>query len=423
MSLFKTMALHESIQQALVDMKFTEPTKIQTATIPLGLEKKDIIACAETGSGKTVAFGIPIVQMLIEDHTKNALILTPTRELAQQIADVMRTLTVHAKHLNLALLVGGADMRKQLNTLQKKPRIVIATPGRLTDHLRRKSVSLSQTGILVLDEGDRMIDMGFAPQLDVILKFLPSKRQTLFFTATITDKVRKLAEKYLNKPESVSIGKTSQPVATVKQSVIQTNGKDKDDKLVDELNKRKGSIIIFARTKRRTDALRKYLFEYGFQVSLIHGGRTQGQRNQAIAGFKEGKFRILCATDVAARGIDIPSIEHVINYDLPMMDEDYVHRIGRTGRNGAKGEAVSFVAPQDHKTWKLIAKKYNIKDVELTGSGDDSRGDSRRFSKKKTFSRGGGSGGGGGFKKRSSRPSSRSGSSPRAGGSRPQPRG
>ncbi|MBK9040207.1 MAG: DEAD/DEAH box helicase [Bdellovibrionales bacterium] len=369
MSTFQSMPFPAPLQKALKDLNFTEPTEIQSKAIPLALEGKDLIACAETGSGKTAAYGLPAIVSVLSDPKKNALFLVPTRELAQQVADVIRSLTIHTREVSSCTLVGGADIRRQLTSLKRGPRIVIATPGRLIDHLNRRSINLLSTGVLVLDEGDRMIDMGFAPQLDEILKFLPKQRQTVFFTATITAKVRKLAESYLHLPVSISAGQISRPVTTIKQSVIQTTLGEKNDKLLDELNQRKGSVIIFLKTKRKTDILAKFLKDYGHEVSLIHGGRTQGQRNQVIRGFREGKFRILCATDVAARGLDIPTIEHVINYDLPMVDEDYVHRIGRTGRNGASGEALTFVLPNEVRTWRVIAQKYRIQGVDLPLGG------------------------------------------------------
>lgn len=369
MSTFQSMPFPAPLQKALKDLNFIEPTEIQSKAIPLALEGKDLIACAETGSGKTAAYGLPAIVSVLNDPKKNALFLVPTRELAQQVSDVIRSLTIHTREVSSCTLVGGADIRRQLTSLKRGPRIVIATPGRLIDHINRRSINLLNTGVLVLDEGDRMIDMGFAPQLDEILKFLPKQRQTVFFTATITAKVRKLAESYLHLPVSISAGQISRPVTTIKQSVIQTTLGEKNDKLLDELNQRKGSVIIFLKTKRKTDILAKFLKDYGHEVSLIHGGRTQGQRNQVIRGFREGKFRILCATDVAARGLDIPTIEHVINYDLPMVDEDYVHRIGRTGRNGASGEALTFVLPNEVRTWRVIAQKYRIQGVDLPMGG------------------------------------------------------
>lgn len=388
MSTFQHMPLPNPLKQAFKDLNFIRPTEVQAASIPLSLKGKDLIVCAETGSGKTAAYAIPIIASLLENPKRNALILAPTRELAQQIAEVVRSLLAHTKDLKTSTLVGGADIRKQLKSLKRKPQIVIATPGRLTDHLKRKSLHLKETGMLVLDEGDRMLDMGFAPQLDVILTYLPKKRQTLLFTATLPTKVKKLAEKYLYQPESVAVGRASKPVRTIKQAVIQTTNDRKDEQLIDELNRRQGSIIIFAKTQARTDKLSRFLGQYGFAVSRIHGGRTQGQRNQAIKGFREGQFRILCATDVAARGIDVPHVEHVINYDLPMMLEDYVHRIGRTGRNGAEGEALSFVLPHDFKTWNTLARKYEIPGVELQGGSRQDRGPrSKKTGFRKKFKR------------------------------------
>lgn len=367
MNSFETMSLAPELKSSLQNLQFIEPTKIQSAVLPIAMTGKDLIACAETGSGKTGAYGIPLVSRLLEDPSKSALILAPTRELVTQIADFLKALTVDCRGLQVASIVGGADIRRQLGVLKRNPRIVVATPGRLIDHLKRKNLTLTTTGVLILDEGDRMLDMGFAPQLEQILKFLPKQRQTLLFTATLPDRVRKLADKYLSHPERINVGRTSLPVAAIKQSMVQIAVKEKDDRLVDELNQRQGSIIVFLRTKRKTDKLARFLSDYGFKVSFIHGGRTHGQRNQAIDNFKSGRSRILCATDIAARGIDIPQVEHVINFDLPMMDEDYVHRIGRTARNGASGEALSFVTPEDHGVWRTIVRKYQIQGADLVG--------------------------------------------------------
>lgn len=384
MNSFQDLDLPAELNRALAELKFMQPTPIQKAVIPLSLQKRDLMACAETGSGKTAAYSIPLVIQLLENPTQHALILAPTRELVHQIAEFLFLLTKYTK-LQVAALVGGADIRKQLNRLRLNPRIIVATPGRLTDHLKRKSYNAKHVAVLVLDEGDRMIDMGFAPQLDVILKFLPKQRQTSLFTATLPEKVRKLAATYLMAPEKISVGRESMPVANIKQSVMQVSFKEKDNRIIDELNKRQGSIIIFAKTKHRTDLLARHLHEYGFKVDLIHGGRSQGQRNRAIENFKQGKSRILCATDVAARGIDIPRVEHVINFDLPMVDEDYVHRIGRTARNGASGEALSFVMPDEVRTWAVIAKKFKIPGAPLSGGTDRSKSNQRP---KRNFSRG-----------------------------------
>jgi ATP-dependent RNA helicase DeaD len=388
---FTDIALPETIQRALEKLNFVDTTQIQEKAIPVLMEGKDLIACSETGSGKTAAYVIPMLVKLFEDEKSSALILAPTRELAQQINEFIDSLLIYEKDFQVVRLVGGSDIRKQFKKLQRKSRIVVATPGRLIDHLKRNTIQLNKTEILVLDEGDRMIDMGFAPQLQQILNHLPKERQTSFFTATIDEKVKSLANQYLKNPVKLTIGTASRPVSSIKQNVMQVDLNQKDEALVNELNTRVGSVIVFLKTKYRTDRMYQYLLDYGFSVEQIHGGRTQGQRNKAIRSFKEGKVRVLCATDVAARGIDVPHVEHVINVDLPMMDEDYVHRIGRTARNGAEGEALSFVMPQETRYWNMIARKYNIIDVMLpekaSSRGKDSRGGfGRRDSK-----RGGGS--------------------------------
>ncbi len=365
MDSFKELALAPELMQALEKINFSKPTKTQAATLPLGLEGKDLAVCAATGSGKTAAFGIPIVDGLIKKPGTAALILAPTRELAQQITVFMMSLIQFCPDLKIASVVGGADIRRQMNGLAKNPQIIVATPGRLIDHIKRKTVNLKNTKYLVLDEGDRMLDMGFTPQLDQILKYLPKKRQSSLYTATMSMKVRHLAGQYLSKPEAITVGERSMPVKSIKQSVIQVDGKQKYEKILDVLNERSGSVIIFVKTKRRTDFLFKTLKSFGYEVAAVHGDKTQGQRNKAIKQFREGTARILCATDVAARGLDVPQVEHVINFDLPMMQEDYVHRIGRTARNGAAGEAVSFVSVEDHRAWLSIAKKYQIPGVEL----------------------------------------------------------
>ncbi len=365
MKSFEEISLKDQIRKSLTDLNFLKPTETQGSVIPQLIDGSDVITVAETGSGKTAAYAIPMVEKLLSDTQEHALVLAPTRELAQQISEFLRELTTYCDGLRVLSIVGGADMRKQLNALKKNPRIIVATPGRLMDHLRRKSMNLKNTSTLVLDEGDRMLDMGFAPQLDEILKYVPQKRQTSLFTATMSESVRSLANKYLHQPKQIKVGRASMPVAAIHQSVVQVQADKKSDLVVDELINRDGSVIIFAKTKRRTTALAKHLESYGFGVDQIHGGRSQGQRNLAIRNFKAGKSRILCATDVAARGIDVPQVEHVVNFDLPMFAEDYVHRIGRTARNGRSGEAVSFVTPEDHQMWNKLVRKYQIKDVEI----------------------------------------------------------
>ena len=325
----------------------------------------------------------------MENPKQSGLILAPTRELAQQIAQFLRSLVEDERKFHTSTLVGGQDIRKQFKSLQKKPRVIVATPGRLIDHLKRNTVQIHKIETLVLDEGDRMIDMGFEPQLKQILEYLPEERQTSFFTATMDKKVQALTKKYLTDPAQLMIN-NSRPVSTIKQSVVKVSHQDKSETVLEELNARKGSVVIFLKTRRGTDKLYKYLNEYGVSVDLIHGGKTQGQRNKAIQNFKKGTVRVLCATDVAARGIDVPQVEHVINFDLPMQDEDYVHRVGRTARNGAEGEAISFVTPSEHDDWNRLVKMYGIPGAMLEpGRGQRkkagrSSGGSRpkRFSKK-----------------------------------------
>jgi ATP-dependent RNA helicase DeaD len=353
---FKELALPQQLETALEAMSFHKPTPIQAQAIPVVLKNRDLIGCAQTGTGKTAAFSIPIIANLLRAKTKIALILVPTRELAAQVEEVIKKLTKNLPELKPASLIGGAAMQPQTKALWKKPRIIVATPGRLIDHLRRGSLSLSTAEILVLDEADRMLDMGFAPQLNEILRFLPKNRQTLLFSATFPNDLQKLVGKYLKDPVRITVGTVSQPVKKILQSTVFTTTAAKNDTLMDELNACEGSVLIFARTKRRTDRLASILSGCGYRAGRIHGDRTQKQRTDAIEGFRRGSFKILVATDIAARGIDIPHIAHVINYDLPMVPEDYVHRIGRTARAGAEGRALSLLTPEDRGQWKEISR-------------------------------------------------------------------
>jgi ATP-dependent RNA helicase DeaD len=411
---FKSAVLPEPLAKAVEKLGYVEATPIQARSIPVILEGKDLIACAQTGSGKTAAYCLPLLMRLLENPSMVALILVPTRELAKQISDVLRELTYFIPGVRTALLIGGVDMQKQLMALKRDPRVIVATPGRLTDHLRRRSTLLTHSHYLVLDEGDRMLDMGFAPQLDVILKYVPEKRQTLLFSATLDPAVRKLAHKYLKSPVQVTVGEESQPVDRIKQTGIQTTHQAKNELLLNELNARQGSVLVFARTQVRTDKVARFLESYGFPVARIHGGRSQGQRNSALQGFRDGKFRILVATDIAARGIDVPQIGHVINYDLPMMDEDYVHRIGRTARAGASGEAISLLTPEDQAQWISLARKYRIQGVDVNARPTHGQGGGRNAGRPQHAGhRGGGRGGGGGRNRPRGR-GGRSGSSQRS---------
>ncbi len=365
MTLYQEMPLPEALHKALHLMNFTQPTPIQEQAIPLVLQHRDVMACAQTGTGKTGAFSIPMLTQLIDKPQMNALILAPTRELALQINEVITKLTAFTPRIRPALLIGGLPMARQLRALSLKPRIIVATPGRLVDHLQQRNLSLHNHSFLVLDEADRMLDMGFAPQLKEILRHLPKERQTLLFSATLPTEIMKLAQNYLQDPAHIAIETTEQSQPKIAHTVIETTGEHKNDVLLDQLNTRIGSIIIFAKTKHRTDRLAKYLAKFGHSVTRIHGDRSQSQRESALLGFRNGTFRILVATDIAARGIDVPHIAHVINYDLPQVPEDYVHRIGRTARAGATGEALCLLVPEEHLQWRRIVKLYLKHDNDI----------------------------------------------------------
>jgi superfamily II DNA/RNA helicase len=285
-----------------------------------------------------------------------ALILVPTRELAIQIEKVLRELTFHTKSISTTVLIGGVPMYAQVRAMPRFPRIVIATPGRLLDHIQQRTISPSRFNIVVLDEADRMLDIGFEPQIRQILRNVPKQRQTLLFSATFPKSIEKLAYQNLINPVRITVGNEAQPIQKIEQAVIRTTSQDKNATLIRELTERKGSVLIFTRTKHRTDRLTRLLNDKGFKADRIHGARTQGQRSRAMDAFRMQKVRILVATDIASRGIDIPHIAHVVNYDLPQVAEDYVHRIGRTARAGADGKSLSLLTPEDHGMWNEISR-------------------------------------------------------------------
>ena len=360
MESFQELELPEFLRQALKQMNFVKPTPVQAEAIPAALQGKDVIASAQTGTGKTGAFGIPLLAFLDKNPEKTALILTPTRELAVQVLEVLRKLAGSKGSWGSVLLIGGANMGAQLSALMRKPRMVIGTPGRVIDHLNRGSLSLGHSGFLVLDEADRMLDMGFAPQLEMIRSKLSPQRQTLLFSATIPQDIKNMASRYLKDPVRISVGPTDQPISKIAQMVIHTSEAKKPDELVHQLNERQGSILVFARTQNRVDRITERLKDQGMKVTRIHGGRSQSQRRQAIDQFREGKFRILVATDIAARGLDIHHIAHVINYDLPRNPEDYVHRVGRTARAGAEGASLCFLTQEDRGLWENILRLMGV---------------------------------------------------------------
>jgi ATP-dependent RNA helicase DeaD len=356
---FDTLGVSTQLVTALQKLNITMATPIQTQAIPLLLEGKDILASAQTGTGKTIAYLLPILQGLLSSDAATALILVPTRELAIQIKDSILDILGRGSSIFTAVLIGGEPMQRQFAQLKRRPRIIVATPGRLNDHLQRNSVKLNTTAYLVLDETDRMLDMGFAEQLETIVNNLPEQRQTMMFSATMPHNMMKLAGKYLTEPQRIAIGSENQAVAKIKQDVIKTSQNAKWSLLLKELDQRDGSVIIFVKTKMGAEKLADQLREQNHSVNAIHGDLKQHHRSKVIQAFRLGKNRIMVATDVAARGLDVPHIQHVINYDLPQCPEDYIHRIGRTGRAGAEGNALCFVAPSENHIWNAIHRLMN----------------------------------------------------------------
>ena len=353
---FKLLKIEDSLKNSLHKMNFTKPTPIQGMAIPVALDGKDILGTAQTGTGKTLAFSIPLINKLILDKNAFALVMCPTRELATQVMAAIKSIIGDKINIKTALLIGGEAMQKQLRQLGNRSRIIVGTPGRINDHLKRKSLNLSATKYLVLDETDRMLDMGFTPQIEMILKFVPKDHQTLLFSATLPQNILRISERYLNKPERISTGATSVPIAKIKQETLQVFKENKYDELIDQFLTRKGSILVFVKTKRGADKMVKRLKEESHSADAIHGDLRQSKRDRVINSFRKGLKRILIATDVAARGLDIPLIQHVINYDLPQVPEDYIHRIGRTARAGSEGSALTFLTPDDRLMWNSINK-------------------------------------------------------------------
>jgi superfamily II DNA/RNA helicase len=356
---FSTLGLPLSLTHTLAAMKFSTPTPVQAQAIPPALEGRDILGSAQTGTGKTAAFGIPLVAKLLNNPTGGALVMTPTRELALQVLEQLRSLLGSRSGIHSALLIGGDSMGKQLGQLRQRPRVIVGTPGRINDHLARGSLNLRDTNFLVLDETDRMLDMGFTVQIEKILKHMPSKRQTLLFSATLPKNIVGIAERYLKDPVRVAVGSSSAPAANITQEVVHVGDTEKYGKFLEQLTARQGTIIVFVKTKHGTERMAIKLRKLGHSADAIHGDLRQSQRDRVIAGFRNRKHRILVATDVAARGLDIPHIEHVINYDLPQCPEDYIHRIGRTARAGAEGAAICFVTPADRGKWNAIQRLLN----------------------------------------------------------------
>jgi ATP-dependent RNA helicase RhlE len=378
---FGSLNLMPELLRAVSDEGYQEPTPIQAQAIPAILERRDIMGCAQTGTGKTAGFTLPLLQLLAPNantspsparHPIRALILTPTRELAAQVAESVR---VYGKHLPLrsTMVYGGVDILPQKKALHGGVEILIATPGRLLDHLEQKTVNLSRVEILVLDEADRMLDMGFLPDIKRILFVLPKERQSLLFSATFSEEIRRLAKELLRSPTMIEIARRNAPAEIITHQVYEIPGTRKRALLGHLIRTRDmKQVLVFVRMKRDANRLARELVRDGINATAIHSDRSQAEREQALADFKEGRSTVLVATDIAARGLDIEQLPYVINYELPYTPEDYVHRIGRTGRAGLAGEAISFMGAEETKMLADIEKllKRSIPRLELPAGFD-----------------------------------------------------
>lgn len=341
---FQGLGIAPAMLERVAELGFVTPTPIQFKAIPIATSGEDVVGIAQTGSGKTLAFAIPMIQC-VGLTKKMGLVLLPTRELAVQVEETFSKIA--RKHgLRTAVLIGGVGMRDQNAQLKAKPHVVIATPGRLIDQIEQKHVSLSNVGMLVLDEADRMLDMGFAPQLKKILSFVPTERQTMLFSATMPEKISEIAQQYMKKPLRIEVARQGTTAETIDQEVFIVPREDKLNLLKRLLGEHKGSVLIFSRTKYGARNMVRKIKQMGHSADELHSNRSQNQRQKALKDFSTGKCRILVATDIAARGIDVDDIELVVNFDLPTQIEDYTHRIGRTGRAGRSGKAISFAVPE-----------------------------------------------------------------------------
>ncbi len=363
---FKELGLSERIVERLTEQGMTEPTPIQEKAIPLVLQGRDVMGLAQTGTGKTAAFGLPMVHLMAaagrkpNPRTARGLILAPTRELAGQITDAIRPF-IEKTHLKIGVVVGGQSINVQMKRLDRGLDILVATPGRLLDLIDRRALSLSETEFLVLDEADQMLDLGFVHALRKIAAMLPAERQTMLFSATMAKQMAEIAAAYLTKPLRVEVSPPGKAADKITQSVVFVAQTAKSEVLKERLDTHRDELaLVFARTKHGAEKLKKSLEAVGFAAGSIHGNKSQGQRDRALQAFRDRKLRVLVATDVAARGIDIPDVRHVYNYDLPNVPENYVHRIGRTARAGADGSAVAFCAPAEMGELRAIEKTMGL---------------------------------------------------------------
>jgi ATP-dependent RNA helicase RhlE len=367
---FEDLLLAPELLRAVVEAGYTSPTPIQMQAIPLILGGRDVIGLAQTGTGKTAAFTLPIAQRLLNGPRRTrTLVLTPTRELCQQVE---RSFSAYSRHtgLGVASVYGGVTMGPQERALRAGVDVVVATPGRLIDHLERGNVTLSDLEILVLDEADRMLDMGFAPQINRVVSAIPPYRQTLLFSATMPPEVEVLARKYMRRPQVVQVGRRSMAATTVQHAVYPVPRDRKSDLLIRLLNEPSmDSVLVFTKTKAGADRVVRHLERAGIPATALHADKRQAERDRALDDFKQGTIRVLVATDIAQRGLDISGISHVINYDVPSQVEDYVHRIGRTGRAAQSGDAYTFMAPDEIATVRLIERVIgqDIERVSVAG--------------------------------------------------------
>jgi ATP-dependent RNA helicase RhlE len=372
---FKDLPLTAAMLDAVAGAGYIVPTPIQARAIGIALEGRDVIGCAQTGTGKTAAFAIPTIERLCATRPgagARALVLAPTRELALQIAETFAVLG-SARGVRTVTVIGGEAMGPQLAGLARRPDVIVATPGRLFDHLERRSATLSSVRIVVLDEADRMLDMGFLPQVERILAVTPLDRQTLCFSATMPEAVERLVRRHLSRPERVEVGTVAKPVAAVTQRLYATENRDKTPLLLRLLGEDGGQTLVFTRTKHRADRLARAVAAAGHRVTRLHADRTMSQRREALDGFRAGRYRVLVATDIAARGIDVPEIAHVVNFDLPHSAEDYIHRIGRTARAEATGQATSFATPEDREQLRAIERHLGHPVPRNGSNGHDTR--------------------------------------------------
>jgi len=372
MKTFSELPLSALLQSNLAKHGFVQPTPIQAVAIQPALEGRDLVATAQTGTGKTLAFVLPILELLSKDTARSglqAVVLAPTRELALQIHETF-ALMASGSRIRASIAIGGLNEQTQLQNIRRGAQVLIATPGRMLDFVSRKLLNLRQVQILVLDEADRMLDMGFLPTIEKLMAALPPERQTLFFSATIESSVKHLVDSHVRDAVRVSVGSITKPIDKVALHVYEVEQDRKLGLLASMLRDQDGSFLVFARTKRGADRLAKKLSREGLKATAIHGDRTQNQRTQALRGFQERSYRVLVATDVAARGIHVEGIAHVVNYDLPQVPEDFIHRVGRTGRMGASGTASTFATRNERSEVIRIERTINTKLLKREVSAD-----------------------------------------------------